>query len=286
MHNEQLKKELEELRAQQKNTVKPEELDKFQIATVRFIDTLHGHLCGNHSITTIDNARATCELIKGITQHLKKKGIISTDISLLYTHTHSTDGTDEEPCTESRLTDEMYKISRKRSNFSKHADKDAQKTLSYNTANAAFDLDHLLFNMTIDYEMLHSTLITQGLLDTKNEQLYPVQQSALNEFYRYRQIYHPGDKKPPRHEKSSRNFMKDLYLKMQFANEIAQHGNQCMVPAGVAACIIHRSFENRILNTKVRAEKLRELGVWPVDVQKNASIKKEILSQPQHDLNK
>lgn len=253
---------------------KPKELDKFQIATARFIDTVHGHLCGNHPATSIDNARATCELMSGIAQHLKRKGLLPSDISLLYSRENATD---EEPSDVTRLTDEMYKLSRKRSNCSKHADKDAHRTLSYDPN---VGLDHLLFNMAIDYERLHSALIKNNLLETANENLYPVEQSLLSDVYEYQQIY-----RQKKHRREPWDTIEKGCLKTQFATDPSHNENQCMVSAGAATCIIFCN-DDRIFHGKKLAKTLRELGVWPVDVQKNASIKKEILSQPQHDLNK
>lgn len=255
---------------------KPQQLDKFQLATNRFIDTLHAYLSGYSPATIIDNVRATCEVMNGIIEHLKNKQLLPSDISLTYSRKTSPE---EEPNDITTLTDDMYKSSRIRSNFAKHADRDALKTLSYDTF---LNVDHFIFNMTVDYEIFHCALMNQGLLDRSNEELYPIKSTLLNGFYKYKEIYYQ-QYDVPGHGKASSNPMIDFQLRLQRAIELYRNDEECLVPAGTAACAIFRDDEH-YFNPKYRAQQFKELGFWPVDTQTNARFTKEIVPRPEDNL--
>ncbi|MGH1455767.1 MAG: hypothetical protein ACRBDI_03210 [Alphaproteobacteria bacterium] len=251
-----------------------QELDKFQLATTRFIDTLHAHFSGYSSVTIIDNIRATCELMFGITEHLKKSGHLPSDISLVYSRKYNADE-EQDPITSA--TSEMYQNSRKRSNFSKHADRDAFKTLSYDPF---IDVDHFIFNMTVDYETLHCALMKHGLLDNSNEKLYTIKSSLLNSMGKYRDIYYSQYDVPNQGEASSDPMM-DFQLRLLHAFELRGQKIECSVPAGVAACAIFRK-DKSYFKKEHGAKKFEELGIWPVDTQTSARFTKEIVLRPEN----
>lgn len=247
------------------NPVQRPELDKFQVITARFIDTLYGHLSGNHPATSIDNARAVCELMSGLTEYLKKSDLLPRDISLIYSLKTPPD---DEQDIQALLTIEMYQGSRTRSNFAKHADRDAGSTLSFNSG---FSIQHLMFNMAHDYETLHCALIRQGLLNHENERLYPIKNSFLINLYGYKNIFHPyyasGQEEP-----SDETILGSI-LRIPFRMQLQDDDGECHVPAGAAARIIAEEYGSMMRADKQVAEKIKELGVWPVDTQTNASMK-------------
>ncbi len=276
MDNEKLREELRQLRAKEQETAPPKELDKFQIATARFIDTVHGHFCGNHPVTTIDNARATCELIHGIAEHLKKKNRIPSDTYIIYDRKNYTN---DETCTQTRLTGEMYKDSQKRSNFAKHADRDAHKTLSYNSD---FDTEHLFFNMAVDYETLHSALIENGLLDTSNEKLYPIEYEDLDKLDKYKYIYAPHLTKPLEPKEEENLSLQALFSQLQSTLKDKKEPDTYMMPDAALMCTFVKFGCHNIFNPKLKAEKIRELGIWPVDMDTNASMTQTITPAPKN----
>lgn len=128
-------------------------MDKFQIASVRTCDTIYGYFAGNHHATTIDNARATSELLKGIRNYAVKEQLIpetplfnDTDSSIRnIDHGHP------------------YSIARLLSNFAKHADRDTNAAApNYNNNYVVFSS---LLPLSHDYVTLFTELHAKGLLD-------------------------------------------------------------------------------------------------------------------------
>ena len=118
-------------------------LDKMQIASVRLADTLYGFFSGNHPATTIDNARAVSEVLKGIKCYLHSENEID-DTYLEFE--------DRDPFTH------KFKLL---SNFTKHSDRDTSKlaTMDEKTASVA------LIVATSDYRALISELMEKRYIE-------------------------------------------------------------------------------------------------------------------------
>lgn len=241
--------------------IKKYELDKFQVATCRLIDTLYGFFAGNHDATTYDNARAVCELVSGLTNYLQENGKLDEELSLLYNLKAGTCSTPLEQRTlkEERtlITVDMLKSSRTSSNFSKHADRDADKKISYN----GVELVHFLYNMATDYMRLHRALIDAALLDHNQERLFPVKREHLyfngNEFLTfYDDIY----SEEPSSELSSLSSVSGAFK----PNEDEYIG----IPASIAVSIIFFEKNHYRYTPEMRmqvASEIKDLGIWPVE---------------------
>ena len=89
-----------------------DDLDKFQLATIRLGDAIFGFFAGQHSLTVIDDIRGTRELIKGVSALYANKGLI-----------------DEINYDDNKNT--LIQFIRLGSNFAKHAHKDADRAMPY-----------------------------------------------------------------------------------------------------------------------------------------------------------
>lgn len=243
-------------------------LDKFQVATCRFIDTVHGYLAGNHLATTVDNTRAVCELLSGLAADLKKRGLIPKGLSLVYKFELDPD---QEPDIFDLPAIELRKKARAGSNFSKHADRDADKTFSYHFRSG---IDMLIFNMAQDYEILHCALIRHGLLDRSSEHLYPIQRSLLVDFNYYRDIYHPAYLNSQSHHDAGLTPSENLLLQFFDINNRMEDKEDVEVPAGAVAAILLRKQGIFVEKEKLPevAQQIRSLGIWPVTTQTNAKL--------------
>jgi hypothetical protein len=242
------------------------ELDKFQVLTARFIDTMHGHLAGNHPATTVDNARAVCELMSGLAQHLQRKNLIPSDLNLIYKYTLPKD---EEPSRLDQLSVKIRKEARASSNFAKHADRDANQTHSFDGAHHM-----LVYNMVQDYEILHCAMLEQQLINHEDEKLYPVKAPFLMDFHKYRRLFHPF-------YSSVGEEISDSSLGILLKIELREDTRECHVPAGTAACIFSKNNSLLILSKEKMAERMRELEIWPVQAETNARMKQECISKPE-----
>ncbi len=119
-------------------------LDKLQIATVRLADTIHGFFAGNRPITTIDNARAISELIRGVAEHLHKKGLIESVPFML-----------SEAKAANPEYERVIKKTNRQSNFGKHSNKDPNCTGEY----TQFDASIAMNSVTYDYGSLVAELM-------------------------------------------------------------------------------------------------------------------------------
>lgn len=118
-------------------------LDKMQIASVRLADTIYGFFSGNHPATTIDGARAVSEVLSGVKQYLhKSKAIDNTELEF-----------------EEKDDEFMLELKRK-SNFTKHADRDTNRV-----AEMSEKLSYVALRTTVmDYQNLMHELIDKGMV--------------------------------------------------------------------------------------------------------------------------
>lgn len=259
-----------------------QELDKFQAATIKLIDTLHGYFLGNHAISIIDDARSICELISGFTKHLKDQGKIDPNLELIYNLKSKPGDQNLSPLKrkQKKLTIAMRLASQKRSNYAKHADKDADKTLSYDRG---LDILHLLYSMVGDYALLHSELIQKGLLDQSQEKLYPIKRSLLwDHGYQYRSIYYFSNQNhwQPKLEDSTSGIFKIFKFSSSSVQEFPPPPQgDIHVPAAAAACILfYRSAfgtESDLARKRIVAQEMEDLGIFPVNEQTNARVKRD-----------
>lgn len=118
--------------------------DKLQIISIRLGETIYNYFMGCSPVSTIDNARAVSEMIKGLRNHFSKKGLID-EIELEYNAKNT-----------SYLTAKI-------SNFSKHADRphEAEQRIEINNYNAF----QALSEATEDYLRLMEELLDKDLID-------------------------------------------------------------------------------------------------------------------------
>lgn len=261
---------IEKRKTEDPNPPPRDELDKFQVTTARFIDTLHGYLNGNHAVTTIDNARATCELISHLAKYFQAQSLIPSDLKLVYKF-HVNEG--QEPERHELLAINIRKGARASSNFSKHADRDPNKTRAYDDN---FQLEMLLFNMIQDYEALHCALITNNLLDLEKEKLYKIKNAWLLELNHYKNIFHPYYASSP--EETAYDPIVASFLKVALQMNLTDKQGECMVPAAAAACAITRAFSFFSINYNHEkgAEEIKQLGIHPVNTQTNSRIRRDL----------
>ncbi|MGH1398491.1 MAG: hypothetical protein ACRBCT_04680 [Alphaproteobacteria bacterium] len=240
------------------------ELDRFQIATIRLIDTIHGYFAGDHAVTLFDNARAACEVISGFTKALQQRGgLLPQDIPLIY---KSDKEIGEDADKHTLISAEMHKVSRQRSNASKHANKDARKVYSYSDT---MNLSHLMFSMVQDYETLHCALLKAGLLDTDTERLYPIKRAWLvTNARQYRNIYHSA-------YSGSNAAIDDGSIASTLTKLNYQFDEQEInVPAATVACLLfHREGMMRPYDYEANnpvLETMSKLRIWPISISTHA----------------
>ena len=253
-----------------KTITEKNKLDKFQVTTCRLIDTIHGYFLGNHPATTIDNARAVCELISGLTKYLQKKGFIPRDFKLIYNI--EADPNDSNACNYALSHVEMFNSSKAGSNYAKHSDRDADKTFLYEND---YKLAHLLHAMVCDYGKLHLALIRSGRLDLHNEILYPVNLSDFSNYggeYKelYIQEYFYRNPQPSLEAFLTQCSLSYVFAENLFSKEIIN------IPAAAVACMyFNKECFKTNFNGKARqtvAEEIRGIGIWPVETSANAKM--------------
>ena len=131
-----------------------QELDKLQIASVRLADTIHGFFAGNHTATTIDNARAVSVVTKNIKDALVRSGIIQ-NTPLLYEGFIELSG----QMTQVPHADQINSRYRLLSNFVKHADKDAHNKTEFSVLMSLYPL----FCACMDYDTLVFLMLEQTI---------------------------------------------------------------------------------------------------------------------------
>lgn len=127
------------------------EMDKIEIAEARLQDTICGYFAGNHATTTIDNARAVTNIMRGVRDYCAKNKLMPR-IRLLSDNNHP---------------NEVIRIGHSRirnlSNFAKHAERgdDAIRTSSYSKNDGTL----ALFNACVDFSNLMGAMCEHGLVD-------------------------------------------------------------------------------------------------------------------------
>ncbi len=125
-------------------------LDKLQIASARLGDAIYGFFSGNHPSTTIDNCRDVSDILKGVKHYMQKKEQAHT------------------PFLEYEENDEITARFRKLANFSKHAQKDANRL-----ANTDEKTAYLALQDTIcDYRTIITSFTESGVIDTYESEEY------------------------------------------------------------------------------------------------------------------
>lgn len=128
---------------------KPYRLDNLQTASMRLNDMLHGYFAEiNSPVTTIDSARAVCEILCDIKKNLVARGLIEN-----VTLTYEFDGV--------AMNNYIRKISKNSSNFAKHADQKFSKLNHFKAESEIF----LIGSACVDFHTVTDAMEKAGLID-------------------------------------------------------------------------------------------------------------------------
>lgn len=110
-------------------------MDKLEIAQARLFRAVVGFFEGESNMLSIDHARATSEILRGIRDHCVKFNLIKHQ-PLLSDKTHS-----------EKIVRKSYERTRRLSNFAKHADRDAAGTQNYSPTDTILAISHACVDM-------------------------------------------------------------------------------------------------------------------------------------------